>query len=313
MSYQYYYMKSMLSSLTKRLALLLLMTAAGGASAQTLSDAPALLDPSGTQFFQNQYLANAAMAGMDTGLHVNLAYRRQWKQLTGAPETRFLTVDGALGKRVGAGLNVFNDVAGLINRTRVAMSYAYHLPVGARGQQLHFGLSLALNFQRLDLSHVNGDPNDPSLGAFNRRDNYFEGEYGMAYTTGALTVQAALPNVRSVVTGDNKMVNGGTIFYSAAEYKFRFEGALESLTPKVSFRGVRGYDNIVDVGVNAVFLDNLLNIMALYHTSKSLTAGFGVNISNTVTIQALYHAQTGGYNNPNNGAYEIGASVHLFR
>ncbi|QJB37185.1 type IX secretion system membrane protein PorP/SprF [Chitinophaga oryzae] len=126
-------MKSMLSSLTKRLALLLLMTAAGGASAQTLSDAPALLDPSGTQFFQNQYLANAAMAGMDTGLHVNLAYRRQWKQLTGAPETRFLTVDGALGKRVGAGLNVFNDVAGLINRTRVAMSYAYHLPVGARG------------------------------------------------------------------------------------------------------------------------------------------------------------------------------------
>ncbi|QJB36323.1 type IX secretion system membrane protein PorP/SprF [Chitinophaga oryzae] len=109
------------------------------------------------------------------------------------------------------------------------------------------------------------------------------------------------------------MVNGGTIFYSAAEYKFRFEGALESLTPKVSFRGVRGYDNIVDVGVNAVFLDNLLNIMALYHTSKSLTAGFGVNISNTVTIQALYHAQTGGYNNPNNGAYEIGASVHLFR
>ncbi|WP_343717193.1 oligopeptide/dipeptide ABC transporter ATP-binding protein, partial [Inquilinus sp.] len=32
---------------------------------------------------------------------------------------------------------------------------------GEGGQQLHFGLSLALNIQRLDLSHVNGDPNDP--------------------------------------------------------------------------------------------------------------------------------------------------------
>lgn len=313
MSYQHNYMRSKLSSLTKRIAMLLLTVAAGGASAQTLSNVPALLEPSGTQFFQNQYLANAAMAGIDTGLQVNVAYRRQFKQMTGAPETRFLTVDGALGKRVGAGLNVFNDVAGLINRTRVAMSYAYHLPLGEGGQQLHFGLSLALNIQRLDLSHVNGDPNDPSLGAFNRRDNYFEGEYGMAYTSGQLTLQAALPNVRSLFTGDNKTVDGGTILYSAAEYRFLFDGALESLTPKVCFRGVRGYDNIVDVGVNAAFLNNVLNIMALYHTSKSITAGFGVDIKNTVMIQALYHAQTGGYNNPNNGAYEIGASMHLFK
>ncbi|MBC9929207.1 PorP/SprF family type IX secretion system membrane protein [Chitinophaga qingshengii] len=305
-------MKRIFLSLTKCISLLLLTIAAGNAAAQTLSDVPALLEPSGTQYFQNAYLANAAMAGIDTGLHINAAYRRQAKQMTGAPETRFLTVDGLLGKRVGAGLNVMNDVAGLINRTRVAMSYAYHLPIGKEGQQLHFGLSLAMNFQRLDLSHLNGDPNDPTVGAFNRRDNYFEGEYGMAYTNGALTVQAALPNIRSMFTND-KTVNGGTIFYSAAEYRFAFEGALESITPKVCYRGVRGYNNILDIGVNAAFLDNVLNVMALYHSSRSFTAGFGVDVKKTVLIQALYHAQTGGYNTYNNGTYEIGAGIHLFK
>src|SRR5690606_14004655 len=109
------------------------------------------------QWFQNQYLANPAMAGIDTGLHLNAAYRRQWTGVEGAPKTAFFTADGLVGKRVGAGLSIFNDQAGLIDRTRIALSYAYHLPLGNRGQRLHFGLSLALNVQRLDYSHVDGD------------------------------------------------------------------------------------------------------------------------------------------------------------
>src|SRR5690606_14617686 len=90
--------------------------------AQGLSDAPALLEPSGTQWFQNQYLANPAMAGIDTGLHLNAAYRRQWTGVEGAPKTAFFTADGLVGKRVGAGLSIFNDQAGLIDRTRIALS-----------------------------------------------------------------------------------------------------------------------------------------------------------------------------------------------
>ncbi|HVI45062.1 MAG TPA: PorP/SprF family type IX secretion system membrane protein [Chitinophaga sp.] len=293
--------------------LLLLMAAVNSASAQSASNAPALLEPSGTQYFQNRYLANPSMAGIDTGLHLNAAYRRQWKGMDGAPETKFFSADGALGKRVGAGLNVFNDVAGLINRTRVALTYAYHLPLGQRGQQLHFGLSLALNVQRLDLTHLNGDPNDPSVGAFNRRDDYFEGEYGMAYTSGGLMLQASLPNVRGLFTGDNKAVNGGTIFFSAAEYRFQFDGALGSITPKACYRAVKGYNDIFDIGVNAGFLDNVLQVMSIYHTSGSVTAGIGVDIKKTVMIQALYTSQTTGFKNNTDGTYEIGATVNLFR
>ena len=283
------------------------------AGAQSLSTAQALLEPSGTQYFQNQYLANPAMAGLEKGVHLNGAYRRQWSGIEGAPVTKFFSADAAMGSRVGAGIHVFNDVAGLINRTRVALTYAYHLPLTNPDQQLHFGLSLAWNVQRIDYKNLNGDMNDPSVGAFNRRDNYFEAEYGMAYTDTKLSLQASIPNVRSLFTGDNKAVDGGGIFFTAASYRFAVDETISSIEPKVCYRGVRGYDNILDAGVNVSFLNDVANVMAMYHTSKSLTAGIGVNILKTVGIQAMYTTQTGGIKTYVDGTYEIGATINLFK
>ncbi|PSL23685.1 PorP/SprF family type IX secretion system membrane protein [Chitinophaga ginsengisoli] len=282
-------------------------------SAQSLSNAKALLEPSGTQYFQNQYLANPAMAGFEKGLHLNAAYRNQWNGIEGAPITKFFSADYAVGNRVGAGMHIFNDVAGLINRTRVALTYAYHLPLTNPDQQLHFGLSLAWNVQRIDYKNLDGDPNDPSVSAFNRRDNYFEAEYGMAYTDTKLTIQASLPNVRSLFTGDDKEADGGGIFFTAASYRFAINEAITSIEPKICYRGIRGFDNILDAGVNVSILNDVANVMAMYHTTKSVTAGVGVNILRTVGIQAMYTTQTGGIKTYVDGTYEIGATVHLFR
>jgi type IX secretion system PorP/SprF family membrane protein len=290
----------------------LIVAAGNQAGAQSLGNSQALLEPSGTQYFQNQYLSNPAMAGVEKGLRLNAAYRRQWNGIDGAPVTKFFTADYALGNRVGAGLNVFNDVAGLINRTRVALTYAYHLPLNNPDHQLHFGLSLAWNVQRIDYKNLDGDAMDPSVSAFNRRDNYFEGEYGMAYTDTKLTVQAALPNIRSLVTGDNKAVDGGGIFFTAASYKFAVDDAITFIEPKLCYRGVKGYDNIIDAGVNVGILNNVANVMAMYHTSKSLTAGVGVKVLKLVAIQAMYTTQTGGIKTYVDGTYEVGVTVNLF-
>lgn len=282
--------------------------------AQSLGNSQALLEPSATQYFQNQYLANPAMAGIDTGLHINASYRHQWSGVDGSPITKFASADYRVNDRVGVGFHIFNDVAGLINRTRAGLTYAYRIPLGQQQQQLSFGLSVVWNVERLNVKDVNGDASDPSIGAFNRRDNYFEAEYGMAYTDGHLNVQAALPNVRSLFTGDNKSVDGGNIFFTAASYKFTPESdAITAIEPKLCYRGVRGYDNILDAGLNVSFLNNVANVMAMYHTSKSFTAGIGVNIMQTVGIQAMYTSQTGGISTYVNGVYEVGATINLFK
>jgi type IX secretion system PorP/SprF family membrane protein len=283
------------------------------ANAQDLSNAAALLQPSATQYYQNQYLANPAMAGIDSGLHVNAAHRRQWTNINGAPVNTFITADGALG-RSGLGLNILADKAGLINSTRVAFTYAYHLPLSRSGeQQLHFGLSVAINTQHVNYHDLNGDITDPSLSAFNNRSNYFEGEYGMAYTDKHLTLQVALPNARTLFTSEDKGVNGGTILFTGAAYKFNTDGTINSIEPKVCYRAVKGNDGIVDAGVNVTFLDNLLNIMALYQTSKNFTGGVGIKVLQAVSIQAMYTTQTGGIKTYADGSYELGIRADLFR
>ncbi len=283
-------------------------------NAQSLGNSQGLLEPSATQYFQNQYLANPAMAGIDTGLHINAAYRHQWSGIDGSPTTVFGSADYQVNERVGVGFHIFNDVAGLINRTRAGLTYAYRIPLVDNHQQLSFGLSLVWNVERLNVKDVNGDASDPSIGAFNRRDNYFEAEYGMAYTDGHWNIQAALPNVRSLFTGDNKAVDGGNIFFTAASYKFTTAGeGFTSIEPKLCYRGVRGYDNILDAGVNLGFLHDVLNVMGMYHTSKSYTAGMNVNIMQSVSIQALYTSQTGGIKTYVDGTFEMGVSIHLLK
>jgi type IX secretion system PorP/SprF family membrane protein len=283
--------------------------------AQSVSNAQGVPEPSGTIFFQNQYLGNAAMAGIDSGLHLNAAHRRQWQNsIDGAPVSTFFTADINTGNRGGVGLNVMADAAGLLKRTRLALSYAYHMPLSAtRNQVLHFGMSLSFDFQRMDMSKVDGDITDPALMGYNARDNYFGGDFGMAYTDDHWTIQSALPNIRAVFTGVNRGINGGTLVYSAASYKFKNEGTVNAVEPKITYRAIRGYDDIIDAGVNVSFLDNVANIMAVYHTSKSLTAGIGVNIKKLATIQLMYTTQTGGIKTYVDGGYEIGATVNLFK
>ena len=62
----------------------------------------AQLHPMGAMYFQNQYLANPAMAGLESGLRADLAYRKQWSSIPGAPETQSITADYGSSKKAGA-------------------------------------------------------------------------------------------------------------------------------------------------------------------------------------------------------------------
>jgi type IX secretion system PorP/SprF family membrane protein len=267
----------------------------------------------GTQYFHNQYLGNPSFAGVDTGLHLNVAYRRQWNDVPGAPIAMAFTADYLVGKRVGTGLNIFRDEAGLITRTRVSLTYAYHLPLNLSGrQQLHFGLSAGLRNDRLDLSKLNGNAADPSLGAFNRRDNYFDIDYGMAYTDGRLTLQAALPNVIGYFKSENKDVANSDTWFAAAGYKIGLGDQMTSIEPKVCFRGVRGFDNVFDLGANFVLLDNWLNVFGMYHTSQNFTLGAGFNYRTRFGLQLIYTSQTAGLKNYLGDSFTLGLTVNLF-
>ena len=273
----------------------------------------AQLNPLATQYFQNQYLFNPAMAGINEGLNVNVSLRKQWSSIPGAPFTQAASADYLLN-RAAFGVNVYNDQSGLLRSTRAVATYAYHIPLGENNQKPNFGLSAGVLNQRVATDQIIGDEGDLSVARYNDRRNFLDGDFGASYTSNGLNVQAALPNLRSVFNQDNlNYTVDRSLYFTAVSYRFNFgEEAINTmgLEPKVCFRGVKGYNNIVDAGANLTLANNQLSLQAMYHSTKSTTFGFGLN-KNTYSILAFYTTETSAISNYTNGDFELSLRLNL--
>lgn len=264
-------------------------------------------------YFQNQYINNPAMAGLQEGMKLNLGYQRQWDEVPGNPILMNATFEYNSGNRTGLGLNVTSDRAGLINRTRIVGTYAYHLPIGAE-EKLHFGLSAGAKFASIDMNKVSGDRDDAVLQNFNEGAK-IDGDLGIAYTSRLLTVQASLPKLHDLFyENDNGVQNYAdrTTFYSAISYKFLLSNYDENLNiePIVAYRGVKGHKDILDMGGRFNFTDYKMNISALYHTNKTVSTAFGISVDDLGVFLAYskYFGSLGAYAN---NTFEVGLNYKL--
>jgi len=266
-----------------------------------------------SMYFQNQYLNNPAMAGLEEGMKFNIGYQRQWDEVPGNPILMNATFEYNGGNRTGLGLNVSSDRAGLINRTRIMGTYAYHLPIGV-DQKLNFGLSAGAKFASIDYNKVVGDRDDASLQNYNE-GAAFDGDLGIAYTSRLLTIQAALPNLNALMYDNNDGVKkyvDRSIFYSAVSYKILLSNEDEDLNiePLIAYRGVKGHKDILDAGARFNFPDYKMNVSAFYHTNKTVSTAFGISLNDLGVFLAYskYFGSLGAYAN---NTFEVGLNYKL--
>jgi type IX secretion system PorP/SprF family membrane protein len=272
----------------------------------------AQLSPLGVQYFQSPYLANPALAGINQGYNLNIGYSQQWNSIPGAPVKQYVAGDFKMNERVGLGFHLYNDAAGLMNKTRFSGSYAYHLPLNEEGHKLHFGVSFGYMHERISNENIVGDLSDESIERFNARKNYLDGDFGIAYTNNRLTVQASVPNLKSTFKKDVANNLDRSTFFSAVSYKIiKGESMSEVIfEPKLCFRGVQGYANIADIGANVVVANNQLSFTGMYHTSKSATFGCGFNYK-SMSIVGLYTTENTQLRGDANGIFEIGLQLNM--
>lgn len=272
----------------------------------------AQLNPLSSQYYTNQYLINPAFAGADGGLKLNGAYRKLWSDVPGSPLTQNLTADYGFNK-VGLGLTVNNESAGLQRQTRVVGSYAYHLKLNDNNHQLHFGVSLGLMSQRLENADIYGNPNDPTVGQYNDRKTYLDGDFGVAYTSDQLNIQAAIPNLKSVLKKDVIKLADVPTFYTAVSYKIGISGCTEGMDvePKVAYRGVKGFDNIWDAGAQFGIANKQVFLLAMYHSTRNATFGLGMDFRKKYLISGTYTTQTSALSSYTNGSFELNLRLNL--
>ncbi|SDL79575.1 type IX secretion system membrane protein, PorP/SprF family [Pedobacter sp. ok626] len=272
----------------------------------------AQLNPLAAQYYTNQYLINPAFAGAGDGLKVNAAYRKLWSNVPGSPLTQNLTADYGFNK-VGLGLTVNNESAGLQRQTRIVGSYAYHLKLNEQDDQLHFGVSLGLMSQRLENADIYGNPSDPTVGQYNDRKTYLDGDFGIAYTSGKLSLQASIPNLKSVLKKDVIKLADVATFYTAASYKISISEGADGmdLEPLVAYRGVKGFDNIWDAGAQLAIANKQVFLLGMYHSTKNTTFGLGMDFKKKYLVSGTYTTQTSALSSYTNGSFELNLRLKI--
>jgi type IX secretion system PorP/SprF family membrane protein len=275
----------------------------------------AQLNPYQAIYFQNRYLANPAMAGLDKGLNINLGYQQQWSSFPGSPKAQSLTAEYQATEKVGLGLNINDDQSGIFRQTRIMGTYAYHLPLDDRSQKLNFGLSLGINDSRINYNAVNGDLTDIQLSKYNQRAPLVDGDLGLSYTSNNLFIEGILPNLNTTIfnhAGQREDIDR-TVFITAISYKIKLSGQTDafSLEPLAAYRSIKGFDDIFDLGLNFKMNNYHLDLQTIYHSNDNF--GFGVVFDQSnYAINFDYNVYTGQITNYTNGAFEIGLKLKLF-
>lgn len=272
------------------------------------------LNPMGSIYYQNQYLANPAMAGSEIGWELNAAYKAQWVTIDRAPRIQAISATyGSENKKVGFGILFYNDVAGVVERTSFKATYAYHLPLNNKTTFIDLGISAVFMNEFINHNKVIADPGDVSIANFDERTLYADADFGIALRSSGFTLQAAFPNLKRLLKRDEQRnLVDKSLFITSISYKYiSEERSLTSVEPKIAFRKVQNYKNLLDVGTNFQFNGDKLLLSGMYHSSGSITFGAGTTYKNKLGILAQYTTNTTDLQGLTNGEFEIGLKYNF--
>ncbi|GAB2565892.1 PorP/SprF family type IX secretion system membrane protein [Spirosoma areae] len=121
-----------------------------------------------SQYMFNMMALNPAYAGSRDVLSMSALYRNQWTGIQGAPQTATFTADMPLNQeRVGVGLQLYGDKAGVIQEAGAFASYAFRIKVGAKST-LALGLQAGASSYQANLTEVKTSPDglpDPAFAS----------------------------------------------------------------------------------------------------------------------------------------------------
>lgn len=263
------------------------------------------------QFFQNRYLANPAMAGLEGGLRVNLGYRYQWGNIAGAPRDQNFTLDHR-NNRVGTGLSVINSKAGDLSHTKVYATYSYQLPLDNGSSSFHFGWNLGVQSVSLNTQNIIGDLNDQNISRFNNRKALLDGDFGFGYTNKNFSIDGAVYSLKNQIVKDLNDLNVGTdfnLFYVGTSYSILMTDW--RINGKVAFRKIRNFTDLVDIAAEVRTSNNKLGFTGIYHTNKSSTFGISYLHKNEWQFLSMYNTAQTPVANYLNGTFEIALQVNL--
>lgn len=119
--------------------------------------------PVQSQFSNNLYSINPAVAGALAYNPINMSYKQLWTGVDDAPQLSYLSGHIAVKKNLGIGTKIYSLKTGKSTRTGMELTYAYRLALSEENH-LSFGVSAFMYQFNLNKSELNfEDNNDPVI------------------------------------------------------------------------------------------------------------------------------------------------------
>jgi type IX secretion system PorP/SprF family membrane protein len=292
-----------------------------------------------SQYKNNGFLLNPAMAGHDGFTSINLTARKQWVGFTNAPLTYSASVQSRLMRksysikknnsgrnrlknstkgRVGIGGYLFNDVNGLVSRTGASFTYAYHIYMYQ--SQLSFGLAGQIFQYKIDRDRITTFSEltqmglDPTIeGDANFVTFIPDANFGVFWTSpefylGLSANQLFQSNLKlgSSALGNLRLLRH---YYLMGGYRFINQRTGFDLEPSFLLKTTEQLLPQADLSLKLYYKTDYW-IGASYRTSGSVTAMFGVR-ADQIYVGYAYDYALSSIRKYNFGSHEIFVSLKL--
>ena len=281
--------------------------------------------PQITQYMNNNYAINPAIAGMYDYYQVNTTIRNQWAGVNDAPRTNVISIYGRHNKNIGLGGIIYNDVTGPTSRIGSAVSYTYKLSLNKKidlSFALQGGFTQFKIIKDLQTEHVN----DPLLQGGDVVRTLPDATFGINLSGSNWYFGAALPQLLSSelnlmdddvaklydqYSSDGKLARH---IYILGSYKHNINSLL-SLEPNIFVKAVEGAATQFDFGVKTQYKDLVWfgTNYQLNNDLSSLAVLLGYNINNRFNIGYSYGLPTSSYSSYYSGSHEFMLGVKLVK
>lgn len=144
-----------------------------------------------SQYMNNNYILNPAVAGTEDYIDVKFSYRTQWTGLDGAPRTYYASINSSIGKWRSTpkrtirdrhrgfhslGAILYNDVTGPTSRAGAYGSYAYNLALTGN---IRAALGVSAGMQQFSVDGQQLQFFDPNYRAANAASRVFDATAGV--------------------------------------------------------------------------------------------------------------------------------------
>lgn len=263
-----------------------------------------------SQYMFNTLAINPAYAGSRNVTSATALYRNQWVGINGAPETITFSIDAPVNsKKVGLGLQVFNDKIGITKTTGAFASYAYRIRL--QNGTLAFGLQAGASQYRADFQNVLLSPDPSNDLAFSQNVNkvLVNVGTGVYYNTDRFYIGLSSPQLLN-----NKLTNftveGSNVFNGQALHLFFATGYVFPLSdvfalkPSVLVKGVKGAP--IEADLNAtLWIKDVFAIGLQYRTKADMSAMIEIQASPQIRLGYAYDRSLTKLVQYNSGSHEI--------